>query len=57
MPTYPKVAGQTKGYLVAQMKDIKSGTRANGQSAIMVGIVSQVSDAEMDAIADWLSKQ
>jgi cytochrome c len=57
MPTYPKVAGQAKGYLVAQMKDIKSGTRANGQSAIMVGIVSQVSDAEMEAIADWLSKQ
>ncbi len=57
MPTYPKISGQAKGYLLAQMKDIKSGARGNGQSAIMLGIISQVSDAEMDAIAGWLSSQ
>jgi cytochrome c553 len=56
-PTYPKVGGQAKDYLVAQMKDIKSGSRSNGQSAVMIGIISQVSEAEMGAIADWLSKQ
>jgi cytochrome c len=53
--TYPKLNGQNKDYLVAQMKDIKSGARANGQSAAMKGIMHLVSDAEMETIAAWLS--
>jgi cytochrome c len=57
MPAYPKIAGQASGYLVAQMKDIKSGARANGQTAIMKGTIDQVSDAEIEAIAGWLSSQ
>ena len=39
------------------MKDIKSGARSNGQSAVMKGIVAAVSDDELKAIAEWLSKQ
>ena len=54
MPVYPKIAGQSAVYLLAQMKDIKSGTRANGQSAVMKGIIAGVSDEEMKAIAEWL---
>jgi len=57
MPAYPNIAGQGSAYLVAQMKDIKNGARANGQSVIMKGVIAQVSDAEMQTIADWLSKQ
>ncbi len=57
MSVYPKIAGQGSAYLVAQMKDIKSGKRNNGQSMIMKGIIAQVSDAEMKAIADWLATQ
>ena len=57
MPVYPKLAGQSPAYLVAQMQDIKSGARNNSQSAIMKGIIAGVSDAEMQAIADWLSSQ
>jgi len=57
MPTYPRIAGQGKAYLIAQMKDIKSGARDNGQTMIMKGIIATVSDAEIEAIADWLSKQ
>ena len=52
---YPKLAGQNADYALAQMKDIKSGARANGQSAAMKGVVTAVSDAEMKEIADWLS--
>lgn len=55
MPVYPKLAGQSAVYTMAQMKDIKSGTRANGQSAVMKGIIAGVSDEEMKAIADWLA--
>jgi len=55
MPVYPKLAGQNAGYALNQMKDIKSGARANGQSAAMKGIVMAISDEELKAIADWLA--
>lgn len=57
MPTYPKIGGQGVEYLVAQMKDIKSGARNNAQSAVMMGIIANVSDEEMQAIAEWLATQ
>jgi cytochrome c553 len=31
-PAYPKLAGQNAAYAEQQMKDIKSGARANGQA-------------------------
>ena len=57
MPIYPKLAGQSKEYAITQMKDIKSGARNNGQTAVMKGIIASVSDAEMEAIAEWLVSQ
>ena len=57
MPTYPKIAGQNSEYALNQMRDIKSGARANGQAAAMKGIVAGVSEDEMRAIADWLATQ
>ncbi|KHD06372.2 cytochrome C [Candidatus Thiomargarita nelsonii] len=54
MPSYPKLAGQNKDYAVAQMKDIKSGARNNGLTALMKGIMASVSDAEMEDMAEWL---
>ena len=56
MPNYPKLAGQNAVYAEQQMKDIKSGARANGQSAAMKGVMHLVSDAEIKALADYLSK-
>jgi len=57
MPTYPKIGGQGVDYLLAQMKDIKSGARSNAQSGVMKGIVANVSDDEMKTIAEWLATQ
>jgi len=57
MDTYPKIAGQSAEYALAQMKDIKAGTRSNGQSMVMKGIVAGVSDEDLKTIAEWLSKQ
>jgi cytochrome c len=54
-PQYPKLVGQHKEYLEEQMKDIKSGARSNGQSAIMKGIMAAVSDEEIAAISEYLS--
>ena len=57
MPAYPKLGGQNAEYAYNQMKDIQSGARSNGQSAVMKGIVAAVSDEELKAIAEWLAKQ
>lgn len=57
MPVYPKLAGQNAQYAFNQMKDIKSGARSNGQTAVMKGIVAAVSEEELQAIAEWLSTQ
>ncbi|MDT3737071.1 MAG: cytochrome c [Denitratisoma sp.] len=55
-PNYPKLAGQNAAYAEQQMKDIKSGARANGQSAAMKGVMHLVSDEEIKALAEYLSK-
>lgn len=55
MPGYPYIAGQDREYVLQQMKDIKSGARANGQSAAMKGVMGLVTDEEMSAIADYVA--
>ena len=55
-PEYPKLAGQNAKYAEKQMQDIKSGARANGNAAAMKGVMHLVSDAEIKALAEYLSK-
>jgi cytochrome c len=55
LPDYPKLAGQNAAYAEKQMKDIKSGARANGNSAAMKGVMHLVSDAEIKVLAQYLS--
>lgn len=50
----PKLAGQHPEYLVKQLKEYKSGQRAN---AVMVGFASQLSEQDMTDIAHWLASQ
>ena len=57
LPIYPKIAGQNEAYIANQMLDIKSGKRANGQSAAMKGVMGLVSEDEIKAIAKWLATQ
>ncbi len=57
MPVYPRLAGQNAVYIEAQMKDIKSGARSHGQTAVMKGIMANVSDDEIKAISEWISTQ
>lgn len=54
-PAFPKIAGQNAAYAEQQMKDIKSGARANGQSAAMKGVMELVNDEEIKALATYLS--
>jgi cytochrome c len=55
-PDYPKLAGQNAKYAEKQMQDIKSGARANGNSAAMKGVMHLVSDQEIKALAEYLAK-
>ena len=57
MPAYPKLAAQNKDYLLQQMRDIKNGARNNGLTAVMKPIIATVTDSEMEAIADYLSRR
>ena len=54
---YPKLAGQNASYIVSQAAAIRDGKRTNGMSAVMKPMVASTSDAELQAIADYLSNQ
>ena len=55
MPEYPKIAGQNARYLERQMLDIKSGARANGNSAAMQGVMGIVTEADIKELAEYIS--
>lgn len=55
MAAYPKIAGQNKDYLIAQIKDIRDEKRTNGQSGIMQATIKELNDEDIKAISSWLS--
>ena len=52
---YPKIAGQTRDYILNQMRDIKSGARSNAHSIAMTNVMHLISDEEMVLVAEWLA--
>jgi cytochrome c553 len=54
---YPRIAGQKHAYVLAQMKDIKSKARSNGQAEAMQTILEDVSDVDMELLAAYVSAQ
>lgn len=54
VPTNPKLAGQYESYLVQALKSYRSGDR---QNAIMNGFATNLSDAEIKALAEYFSSQ
>jgi len=55
LPSYPKIERQSAEYAMQQMVDIKTGARANAQTAAMKGIMHLVSDEEMKILSDYLA--
>jgi cytochrome c553 len=53
-PAFPKLAGQGEGYLLKQMKDIKSGARA---VPTMAGQLDALGDQDLADIAAYFSSQ
>lgn len=54
---FPLIAGQKQAYVVAQMKDMKTGARANGQSEAMKPFVDELSDADIELLAAYVAVQ
>lgn len=52
---FPKIAGQHAKYTVTQLKAFKSGKRANDVGKMMRNIAKNMTDAEMDAVAEYIS--
>ncbi len=52
---FPKISGQHAKYTVDQLKLFKAGTRANDTGKMMRNIALKMTDAEMDAVAEYIS--
>lgn len=52
---FPAIAGQKRAYLLAQVKDIKSNARANGQAEAMQGAIAELSDQQIELVAEYVS--
>jgi cytochrome c553 len=52
---FPVIGGQQKAYIVKQLKDFKSGKRANDPAGMMAMVAKGLSDKEIEAVADYLS--
>ena len=52
---FPVIGGQHKEYIVKQMNDFKTGARTTDISEIMGMLALQMTDTEIEAVADYLS--
>jgi cytochrome c553 len=54
-PVYPVIGGQHKEYLLGQLINFRKGVRNNSQGGVMNTTVSSLSDAELEALADYVA--
>ena len=52
---FPIIGGQNKDYLVAQLTTFRSGERANDPAGMMGDIAKRLSEADIDAVTEYLS--
>lgn len=52
---FPRLAGQTPQYLLAQLRYFKSGARNDQRADIMKPIAAHMTEAQMNAVAHYLS--
>jgi cytochrome c553 len=52
---FPVLGGQQKEYLRIQLTNFRQGTRANSPGGVMNIITQKLSDAEINALADYIS--
>ena len=52
---FPVIGGQHREYIAKQLRDFRSANRKNDPANMMMDIAKKMSDAEIDAVADYLS--
>lgn len=52
---FPKLQGQQAGYVEKTLHDFKAGERANDMNAMMRSVAAKMSDAEISAVAQFVS--
>jgi cytochrome c len=57
IPSYPKLNGQNKEYLIGSLNAYKKGDRKGGMAGLMTAQVSMLSDAEIEELAAYYSSQ
>jgi cytochrome c len=55
MESFPKLAGLTADTVKSRLADYKAGKQVGPQSAVMMPIASQLSDAEVEALANYIA--
>lgn len=53
-PHFPALTGQPNAYTRAQLKAWQAGTRGNDPQGLMKAVADKMSDAEIDAISEYL---
>jgi cytochrome c553 len=56
-PVFPVIGGQHKDYLRGQLINFRDGDRGNSPGGVMNIITQKLTDAELDALADYVSGQ
>lgn len=54
-PEFPRLAGQHTNYLKAQLRAFRSDSRLSNPNAMMRDISAQLSDQEIDAVAQYIA--
>ena len=58
IPGYaPRLASQDQGYLAKQLRDFRSGARANDSDGMMRRVSAQLTDDDIQAIVRYLTEQ
>ena len=52
---WPELSGQNTQYIADQLRYFRSGERANDPNAMMRGIAKRMTDAEIDAVANYIT--
>ncbi len=52
---WPMVSGQNADYIADQLRYFRSGERANDPSSMMRGVAERMTDAEITAVANYMS--
>ena len=52
---FPRISGQHSKYVVNQLKAFKSGARTNDPSKMMQDIAANMTDADMNAVAEFVA--